>query len=849
MSTVLLPPPLRDADARNAVARDLDRTLLVEAGAGTGKTSALVERLAALVEGGVPPQRIAAITFTEAAASELRERARHRLQRAAPGALGSDVDSDTAALAFDDVAVSTLHAFAQRILVEHAHAAGLPAPFEVLDEVAASAWFAERWSGFLDELFRAPRHARAVRVLVASGVTTGDLAALAHAVRREWDRCRTGAPQPREVPRFDLAATRAAVDAACALAVTCTDPTDGLLARCRAAARALDRACAHADDLEQLEALLDPRAPSSFGPGNRGRSASWPGGSKPRMVELLAAAEAARARAIDAVTVAALQRIVGAIAEFVAHLADDRRARGELEFHDLLVFARDLVRDVPAVRAQLHAQYEVVLVDEFQDTDPIQMELAVLIATDARDVVSTPWHELPVEPGRIFLVGDPKQSIYRFRRADVGSYLALRDRLGERIELTTNFRSSPAIVDWVNTVFSQCMVADDAQVAYRPLDAAPGPAPDTPVRVLGGAWPATTDLGALRAQEADEIVAVVGDAVEQGWSVRDRDGSTRPARPSDVAVLVPTRHALAPLVDAFANVAIPTRVESETEVYATPEVEELTSILTAVAEPADDVAVVAALRSPAFACRDDELVEYAGAGGRWDFTQPPPGSLDPAQPVVVAMAALHSLHRAVRWESVGEAVDRVIRERRMYELALGGPHPRVAWRRLAFVADLAYLGAGASTTLRGFARWLRAQAAAGARSLETVVPDLDEAAVRILTAHGAKGLEFPIVILAGLGVQPSRSRPAVLHGPEGLEARVPGRGREALVTPGYETAWEREAAAAAAERVRLLYVATTRARDHLVVSMHHRVDQACAAATIAAATPPSAPRWAPAPPV
>jgi len=294
-------------------------------------------------------------------------------------------------------------------------------------------------------------------------------------------------------------------------------------------------------------------------------------------------------------------------------------------------------------------------------------------------------------------------------------------------------------------------------------------------------------------------------------------------------VLLPTRATLPYLEHALEDAGVPARIESQSLVYATAEVQELLAILTAIDDPADEVAIVAALRAPAFACRDDKLLEFRDAGGRWDYRAPPPATLPSSHPVVEAMAALHRLHEQRWWDTVSETVERVVRERRLLELAVARPRPRDHWRRIRFVADAARAFAdGGGTSLRGFVAWLTQQVDEEARAVEVVVPEPDDDAVRILTVHGSKGLEFPVVVLAGLGVADRAQVPPVLWSEDGRpEFRIGPRTRDTgafrYLTPGYQARADHERAAAAAERTRLLYVGATRARDHLVVSLHHRI--------------------------
>ncbi len=295
----------------------------------------------------------------------------------------------------------------------------------------------------------------------------------------------------------------------------------------------------------------------------------------------------------------------------------------------------------------------------------------------------------------------------------------------------------------------------------------------------------------------------------------------RPARFADVAVLVPTRTLLPELEAAFAAADVPLRIESQSLLFATTECRDLVSILGAIDDPADEIRIVAALRTPAFGCSDADLLDFRVAGGRWSIHRAAPEGLEPDHPVVVGLADLRELHDVHLWETPADTVERVMRERGLFTLALANRRPRDHWRRLRFLTDAAHAFTDAGgASLRGFVQWLDEQWEEGARVNESVVPEPDDDAVRVLTVHGSKGLEFPVVLLAGLGVGLRANPAALYHGDPNPELRLTTFG-ESWTTPGYGTRCEREDVADRAEGMRLLYVATTRARDHLVVSLHH----------------------------
>jgi ATP-dependent helicase/nuclease subunit A len=337
--------------------------------------------------------------------------------------------------------------------------------------------------------------------------------------------------------------------------------------------------------------------------------------------------------------------------------------------------------------------------------------------------------------------------------------------------------------------------------------------------LLGG--PSDQALSKVRQDEAADIADTIERAVDrEGWMVGDRthpDG-VRPAQRRDVAILLPTRTSLPQLEGALEERGVPYRVESASLVWDTQAVRDLLAVLNAIDDPTDEVALVAALRAPVLACSDADLFEFRQAGGTWNLRTPCPEALE-GHPVCRAIDTLRALHERRWWEGVAALVERAVRELRFHHLALAHGRARDQWRRLRFVVDQAraFEEAG-GRTLRAFTAWAELQAADDARVREPSLPEDDDDAVRILTVHGAKGLEFPIVFLSGLNrAAGGGGGPSLLWNGDTPEARA-GR----FVTPGFAALNEVERQLEALEQTRLLYVAATRARDHLVVSVHHK---------------------------
>ena len=861
---------LHDQQARAKIVDALDRTLFVDAGAGSGKTTALVGRVLALISAGVAMENIAAITFTEKAAAELRDRVRRELEQAeartgataaggsAPGACPDPATATAALQQLDGAAVGTLHSFAQRILAEHPTEAGLPPSVEVIDDIGSQIEFDDRWRSFAENLLDDPAAGVSLLVLELSSAGLEKLRGLAGRLNENWDLAEVHIDRsvgPPDLEAVDTAGARVALAAALAHRGDCLDADDGLNAK-------LDEMERRSDGLDIGDALTQLAAVAALRdvakapiPKRTSYTRNWQNGStvvRNAVKDLAASCQ----EVLEPVTQAALEHIVALLAKETLAAAEHRRAAGRLEFQDLLVRARRLLRDPqrgPDVRRALHDRYRRLLLDESQDTDPIQIELAVLIACDADHVGDAPWHDLAHEGGRLFLVGDPKQSIYRFRRADIATFLRAGRYVeeqpgGERLELFTNFRSTAPVIEWVNTVFERVIAPDgDSQPAYVPLAGVRSAAGRGPgVAVLGAEPVAGTDDGdqvnaeELRRLEAAAVAGAVASALDEGWDVHDDrhrgEERWRPVEPGDIAILLPARTSLEALEDALDAAGVAYRAETSTLVYATREVRDLMLAAQAVADPTDELALVAALRSPLYGCGDDDLAHWKlGCRGRFSLLDRPPPDAPADHPVGDGIAHLRDLHNTRWWLAPAQLLERIIRERAALESAVATGRPRDVWRRLRFVVDQARAWSDAGGVgLRSYLQWARLQGADNARVTETVLPETDDDSVRILTIHGAKGLQFPVTVVSGMS-SPTRRPPygPTIAFPPGQPAvsRLSAR----VASEGYEQWQPIDEMMDEHERLRLLYVACTRACDHLVVSLHRTAEGRLSKGTLAAA--------------
>ena len=830
MSTPELPfdAPL-DQSARDRIVDDLGTNLFVEAGAGAGKTSSLVGRIVALVRSGVDIGSIAAITFTEKAAAELRHRVREELVKAG---------ETQAAAAVDHAPIGTLHAFARRLLTDFPIAAGLPPGFAVLDELESHLAFEERWETLLDGLLDDPAPAGGA---VEGGSALIELCLLdnfnlhrggrrvATSFHENWDLVEARVDRTDPEPwAFD---DRPFLLRVAELCDTPVPPDDGQGERL-VELRALVERGAAAETLGTRLAVVDRLEHRLRTTKRTGAKKNWTQLSfDPADLERLRAAQASLAdEAVELLGQVRRRRVrvLGALfGRWVLAGARERADQGTIEFHDLLVLARRLVASNPTVRAYLHGRYQRILLDEFQDTDPIQLEIAVRLAAVPDDPAHDhDWTHLRPAPGRLFIVGDPKQSIYRFRRADIAQYLSAAAQVGaDRELLTANFRSSRPVLDWVNGVFEHLIVEEPgAQPAYQRLSPSRRHHLEHgSVTVFG--LGAHDDLGSkkadeIRRREADDAADAVATVLVEGWQVvDDHTHELRPCRPGDITILLPARTSLPALELALRDRSVPYRAENSSVAYVTTEIRHLMIALRAAADPTDELALVAALRTPLYGCSDVELYEWKRAGGRWSIWWEPADDTPPElvdHPVGAALQHLGSIARRASRMGPADLLASLVDERRMLDVALDQPDARDVWRRVRYVVDQARAWSDAGGRgLRRYLAWVRLLASES-RNADTILPEHDDDAVRIMTVHAAKGLEFPITVLSGMTTRPitATSNSVVWH--DGTWTISSSKSPD----PIFEDFKPMDEQMSDAERRRLLYVACTRAVDHLVVSLH-----------------------------
>ena len=813
---------------------DASGATAVSAGAGSGKTTALLELLRRRLAGIGPeeplaPRDVVAITFTERAGAELVDRLGRELADGvrALRAGGDETRAERLALALRELpsmSVGTIHGYAAALLRLHPLEAGVDPDFGVLDEERARDLLSTAaLQGAMAALDRGDDPSRALaRALSGARGVADEAAAL---VRERATRGLAGAPEgvPGDPAAFDRERTGflAAASDLAALAGSATTATGREALAALVARLATFRGSSRRDDpWDEAERLVDLAAATK----------GWRTGKRDPP-ELLAArdrlAEAARALPLAAAEIAAAP-VAAAMADLVGdveRLYSESKARaGVLDFDDLLVRVRDLLRDVPAVRAEVRARVRALLVDEYQDVNGLQAEIFDRMAGEGAEAA----REGPA-PLRV-AVGDAKQSIYRFRGADVTVFASLIERLsaggGQVVHLRENHRSTPGVVGFVNTVLG----ADPGAlgVPFGPEDRLRSTRED-------GDLPAAE----LLEDPGDGTGDGSGDSTGEERRLREAHGVAARAaeliaagrRPGELAILFRRLTHVGVFERALREAGLPVRVARGGGFFQAPEVRDLGELCALVEEPGDEVAWAALLRSPLCALSDGSLLSLARSGLAGLVRVEPEeaaAALDAARGGAAPegegarlgrfLATFRELRAARRRLDVGDLLELAVHRIDLEAALLAGPDGERRAGNLRKALVLARREAGRGATPADLADRLRRMALRPPREPEADGGAAD--AVSMLTVHQAKGLEWPVVFVPELAARPpaAQRRPVLDERGRVAVPLFPGNGDGAEETT--TTARLRAAASAAelAESRRLLYVALTRARDRIVLS-------------------------------
>ncbi len=834
---------MSDHAAREAAETTFDRNVVVIAGAGTGKTTLLVNRLVHLVmkePRPVPITQIVALTFTNKAAMEMKVRLRERLMWLADprtdvaraqdsGAVSAHDLQERYGITRDEIVVraraglvdiekaqiGTLHSFAAHLLRLHPLESGIDPDFQEDDGLRFEEHFSQAWEVWIDqELSRqGSNHDQWRRLLQVT--TLEEIRVFARTL------C-------SELVDLSLLQTQLTQDVMSSSVVRWVGEWAD---RAHLLLKSYDR-----PKRRKIEEMLGASVSLLTQVVNEGPSAlqrvdvstrDWLSkdvGSKVKDWDEAEFQEAKRliqaSQSLLDVDHVLFEDLLKLLVPLVASIRSSFADKGWLSFDGLLARARILLHEHPRVRAGIKREYRAVLVDEFQDTDPIQYEI-ILAVSEQLGCHETAWQDMKLDPGKLFIVGDPKQSIYAFRRADIEAF----DRVVEKITqsdgriqtLTTNFRSAADVLNPVNDIFDRLFVHHPlVQPANVRLEVRPHRRPTT--MEAGVQLLVTTPVDGTEPFDADLAVRAEGEVLAR-W-LRDEILSRPNIVAGQVAVLFRKLTQADVYLDALRRHDIAYVIEGEKHFYRRQEVIDLVNVLRVLDHPHDRIALTGLLRSPLGGLTDRELFEFHEASQLEYRLWTSLDSFD--HPRAATIRRLYEqlawLHRAVPSAPLADAIQLIFDRLPLLESAAASLHGEQAVANLLKVKQTAAaLSDRATMTLSAFIELMVTRLEEQPEEAESPLAEESSNAVQILTIHKAKGLEFPIVVLPGLhqGTGRDRTVPHVVHD---WSSGVYGLSLGSKRTIGAVLAQEKFAVREEAERRRVFYVGMTRAKELVVLS-------------------------------
>lgn len=830
-----------DEEARKRILEDLDTTFLVEAGAGSGKTTSIVGRMIAVIKQGKAEARhIAAITFTNKAAAELMGRFRMLLEQESAKAATNEERSlwDEAMRQLPECFIGTIHSFCGRLLRERPIEAGLDPAFRERDELEDNELRERNWDRYL-LMLEEQGMTEPLDELLALMITVEDLRAVYHRVSQYEDV--EIFTEPVEKPDFAwIRDSLVPIVEEAAPYIPTFEPEkgwDNLQKAIRLALRNLaTKDMSDEMNVLQLAKLFD-----------RGISVTQNRWTDKQMAKQIS-------DTFQNWRIAALvpfltrwreylhPKVVAFVQPAVRFNRECRIAEGKLNFQDLLMKATELLRADSGIREYFAGRFRVLFVDEFQDTDPIQAEMMMLLT--GADPAESDWRLAVPRPGSLFVVGDPKQSIYRFRRADISTYNFVKSRIaasGDVLGLSRNFRSVKAIGDYVNYAFESKFASPGSESAFqapfvRMLTQLPNPAGK---KALYGVFTMNVPKQdhdrqlEIARYDAERIAAFIASACQGNLTVTEKDVSgnplTRPASPGDFLILVKYRKYIglyAEMLERYGLAADTSGSQAMTEELAA-----VRALTLALNNRMDRTALLAVLRGLLFGISDDELYHYRREGGRIDLYSTVDGELlsEKGGRVEAALRTIRKYAEWVRSLPSLSALTRILDDMGLIAAAAGVAVSGGAIRGGTLIKLLEVLQQDVEAAVDWAALTERLVRLTEDEAMESAsLFSGSGAAVRIMNLHKAKGLEAPVVFLAcpcgNVDHDATEHVDRLAEPSKGyftISKQRDSYTSEVIAQPaGWSERGETERLFMQAETERLLYVAATRAKQLLFVSQY-----------------------------
>ncbi len=833
---------LIDQEAREKIVKELNRNILVEASAGSGKTSSLIHRMAALIKSGkFKVDEIAAITFTKKAAIELKERFQQKIEDSfretedekEKGYLREALSN------LEQCHLGTIHSFCARLLRERPIEAGLDPEFAELDDLDDTLLKEEAWGRYLLNL--KIENSPSLIHLEELGIKPSELA----------DCYKTICTFPEIKPVFQ-ASSKPNLKEAIKEIISFSDEASQYIPdeepkmgydKLQEAVLSVKKMKGFHDYIKEdyNKIKLLEKFDRDFSKQENVTLNRWTSKEKAKeyrdflVLELQEKVINSTLQKWREYCYADTIKFVLPVVEYYHEL---RQRISMLNFQDLLLKTSCLLRDYPEVRQYFQQKYKCLLVDEFQDTDPIQAE--IIFYFTGQNVYEKNWQKLIPRPGSLFVVGDPQQSIYRFRRADIAIYNLVKELIeksgGEVLKLQANFRSLHSIGSYLNPIFEELFSSGQGkyQAVYSPMQTVWEDNPQYISGVKQLIVSKESNKNNTIRQDAQSIARVIRDMVDKGFKLaRTEEEIKAGISPSiaykDFMILLYYKKRMDIYARTLAEYGIPFTVSGYASLNESHQIKELLKLFRLMRDIENQVLIVAVLRGIFFGFSDDDLYQFKEAGGEFDFYEKIPEKLNPKlqENFDRAFCRLRQFHLWTQKLPPVTAMEKIIIDSGLLShSSLEGYNLNKCGELYFILEKLRKAEAGEVIGFASMVGQLEKMLEAGVEEELDILTE--ENTVRIMNLHKAKGLESPVVFLA-IPYNSTTHEPVYYIERTGQEAHGhflvcrsnaynKGKGKRLAQPKNWENYCRFEASYSEAEDIRLLYVAATRAKNLLVIS-------------------------------
>ncbi|MBU9710148.1 UvrD-helicase domain-containing protein [Evansella tamaricis] len=810
-----------DQGARDMILENVNINILVEAGAGSGKTTSLVGRIVNLIySGAYKVEEIVAITFTRKAADELKVRFQSELEKRWKKESNPIVKARLAEALqnIDQCFLGTVHAFCARLLRERPIEAKLDLVFTELEEEDDNDLLEEAWHQFLQVV--QDDTSFLLKDMEELGIQVDDLFGPFKELKEypdvKWVSKKVSKPDLKS--DFDTFLNLIKEAKKC---IPDKEPDKGYDPVQKSILTAIQKV-RHMDSIRDKDRI---EIFELFNKKLKPTLKKWSSNEDAKFYSEKIAAffEVSIAPLLKKWKEYCHPKIISFLRRGMNQYQQLKRERSLLNFQDLLINTRDLLKDHSEVRSYFQKKYRTLLIDEFQDTDPIQAEIMFFLT--GKNTSEKVWTNCKPRPGSLFVVGDPKQAIYRFRRADMDTYNRVKKLIlahgGKILHLTMNFRTIGAVTESLNMVFEEQLPDQETvyQAAYRELNSYHQKSEDSFIGIKRLSIPSEySKKDDVIAEDARNIAQSITELIEKGYN------------PSDFMILTRYNDGIVSYAEAIESHGIPVSVSGELIIGEMKEFKELSILLKAFVDPTDELSFLAVLRGTFFGVSDEELYQWKHAGGRFSIYASVPENLTDTikEKFELTIGKLSNYQKWIRSYSPSVAIDKIMEDVGFYPLLILRDQGKKAYKGiLQILAALRRYEEMGHTSFRSV--YERFEKMVFEKS---VVANMDEdvAAVRIMNIHKAKGLEAKIVYLAHpiKKVDPEsfltkhiKRQDELSEGYFAFFKKTGFQSKEIAIPPDWEDVKLEELRYLKAEETRIVYVAATRSESALILSSSH----------------------------